>query len=110
MYYKKTKPIEIKKNQSDNETRNGNSTDSSEEETASEPNNQQKEPENVSDPEVESDDEVKHSNDQVEHSTSEILTKVAAPCYHCKSSNFSPFVVVKCLICLWYDNQTIYPS
>ena len=56
------------KEESDNETSDGNSTDSSDEETASEPNSQQQEPENVSDPEVE-------SGDEVEHSASEILTK-----------------------------------
>ena len=95
------------KEESDNETSDGNSTDSSGEETASEPNSQQQEPENVSDHEVESNDEVEYSDDQVEHSASEILTKEAAPCHHCESSNVSPSVVVKCPICLWYDNQKI---
>ena len=90
------------KEESDNETSDGNSTDSSDEETASEPNSQQQESENVSDPELESDD-------QVEHSASEILTKESAPCHHCESSNVSPSVVVKCPICLWYDNQRICP-
>ena len=90
------------KEESDNETSDGNSTDSSDEETASEPNSQQQESENVSDPEVE-------SGDQVEHSASEILTKESAPCHHCESSNVSPSVVVKCPICLWYDNQRIFP-
>ena len=84
-------------------------TDSSKEETAFEPNSQQQKPENVSDPEVESDEKVEHSDDQVEHSPSEILRKVAAPCHHCESSNVSPSVVVKCPICLWYDNQKICP-
>ena len=90
------------KEESDNETSDGNLTDSSEEETASEPNSQQQKPENVSDSEVESDD-------QVENSASEILTKEAAPCHYCESSNVSPSVVVKCPICLWYDNQKICP-
>ena len=90
------------KEESDNETSDGNSTDSSDEETASEPNRQQQESENVGDPELESDD-------QVEHSASEILTKESAPCHHCESSNASPSVVVKCPICLWHDNQEICP-
>ena len=90
------------KEESDKETSDGNSTDSSDEETASEPNNQQQESENVSDPELESDD-------QVEHSASEILTKESARCHHCESSNVSPSGVVKCPICLWYDNQRICP-
>ena len=90
------------KEESDNETNDGNSTDSSDEETASEPNSQQQESENVSDPEVE-------SGDEVEHSASEILTKESAPCHHWESSNVSPSVVVKCPICLWYDNQRICP-
>ena len=90
------------KEESDNETSDGNSTDSSDKETASEPNSQQQESENASDPEIESDD-------QVEHSASEILTKESAPCHHCESSNVSPSVVVKCPICLWYDNQEISP-
>ena len=97
------------KEESDNETSDENSTDSSEEETASEPNSQQQEPENGIDPEVKSDDQVEHSDDQVEHSASEILTKEAAPCHHCESSNVSPSVVVKSPICLWYDNQKICP-
>ena len=63
------------KEESDNETSDGNSTDSSEEETASGPNSQQQESENGSDPEVESDDQVVNSDDQVEYSASEILTK-----------------------------------
>ena len=92
------------KEESDNETSDGNSTDSSEEETASEPNSQQQEPENGSDPEVERDCEVENSDDQVEHRASEILTKEAAPCHHCKSLNVSPSVAVKCPIFLWYDN------
>ena len=66
------------KEESDNETSDGNLTDSGEEETASEPNSQQQEPENGSDPEFESDD-------QVVHSASEILTKESAPCRHCES-------------------------
>ena len=90
------------KEESDNETGNGNSTDGSDEETASEPNSQQQESENVSDPELESDD-------QVEHSASEIITKESAPCHRCESSNVFPSVVVKCPICLWYDNQEICP-
>ena len=90
------------KEKSDNGTSDGNSTDSSDEETVSEPNRQQQESENVSDPEVE-------SGDEVEHSASEILTKESAPCHHCESSNVSPSVVVKCPICLWYDNQRICP-
>ena len=73
------------KEESANETSDGKLTDSSEEETASEPNSQQQEPENGSDPEVESDDQVEHSDDQVEHSVSEILTKEVAPCHHCES-------------------------
>ena len=72
-------------------------------------NSQQQEPENGSDPEVESGNEVENSDDQVEHSASEILTKEAAPCHHCESSNVSPSVVVKCPICLWLDNQEICP-
>ena len=95
------------KEESDNETSDGNSTNSSEEATASEPNSQQQEPENVSDPELESDDEVELSDDQVEHSASKILTKEAAPCHHCESSNVFPYVVVKCPICLWYGKQKI---
>ena len=95
--------------ESDNETSDGNSTDSSEKETTSEPNSQQQESENGSDPEVESDDEVENSDDQVEHSASEILPKEASPCHHCESSNVSPSVVVKCPICLWYDNLKICP-
>ena len=97
------------KEESDNETSDGNSTHSSEEETAFEPNSQQQESENVSDPEFESDDQVENSDDQVEHSASEILTKESALVHHCESSNVSPSVVVKCPICLWYDNQRICP-
>ena len=90
------------KEESDNETSDGNSTDRSDEETASQPNSQQQESENVSDPELESDD-------QVEQRASEILTKESAPYHHCESSNVSPSVVVKCPICLWRDNQEICP-
>ena len=97
------------KEESDNETSDGNSTDSSKEETASEPNSQQQESENGNDPEVESDDQVENGDDQVGHSASEIFTKEAAPCHHYESSNVSPSVVVKCPICLWYGNQKICP-
>ena len=88
--------------ESDNGTSDGNSTDSSDEETASESNRQQQESANFGDPELE-------SGDEVEHSASEILTKESAPCHQCESSNVSPSVVVKCPICLWYDNQRICP-
>ena len=68
------------KEESDNDTSDGNSTDSSDEETVSEPNSQQQEPENGSDPEVE-------SGDEVENSACEILIKEATPCDHCESSH-----------------------
>ena len=38
-----------------------------------------------------------------------IQKESSKPCHHCQSWNISATVVIKCLRCFWYDNNSICP-
>ena len=88
-----------------NETNEGNSSDSKEEEeSASE--NSRPEQSQISGPESDGEEEVEKSN--FENSTT-ALAKVHDPCQHCEGSHGYDTVFMKCPRCFWEDNCRICP-